>query len=290
MFKLKALLGKHSSREGGISTIMTSEDGDSFIVAGYEDTAGMLHTSVGKMILRHNAKKELALVEFDCNSTSIHEAKHLFLKALTPFLDHLSFLANIPLHIVRVGCLDTVHHIESVDYVGPHANVQLNPHASSMEEELIPVYALYREAKNNPSSLYKFLCYYKILEGIYKSLRPALMSRAKDKGISIAMHKEVVPKLHDPLPDHAELEERQIKEVFNGRFREDFRNQAAHFLLGEGLPLNVSDSEIYSKFSRELPLIEVCVRIAMETHREYLQDYQKKVASFHAQTVSSPSA
>jgi hypothetical protein len=274
-FQLRALLGKHSSREGDISATITKNDGDSFVLADNAAVVSKLYSPVGEMFLHHNEKRELSLVEFECEAQTVSGAKGKFLEALTPFLDHLSFVANIPLHILRIVCIDLSHHIQSIEYLGPHASVKINPHASSLWEELFPIYALYREAKNNPSSFYKFLCYYKIIEGIYSWLRPELFKQAKSKSIVISKRKELVPKLYEPLPEQAALEGKPIKEVFDSRFRPEFRDQAAHFLLNENQPLNVSDFNINAKFSNELVLIEACVQVVVETHEAYLEEFQK---------------
>lgn len=269
-FELKALLGKHSIREGNISLVLDADEGDSFIVAPDGSSSSMLHSPLGMMVLHHNAKRELSLITFDCEATSLFEARTIFIRALTPFVDHICFLANIPIHIARVSCFDSTHQIQSVEYVGPHASVKLNPHEGAMEPELFPIYALYREAKNSSSSLYKFLCYFKIIEGVCNSLRSALFKRAEATSISITKRKELVPALAELLPDQEVLIGTPVRKVFDNRFRK-LRDQAAHFLLRDARPINVSDSEIYSRFSNELPLIEACARVVVDTQHEYLR-------------------
>lgn len=276
-FRLAALLGKHSSREVAISAILRKEDGDSFVIAPESAVVTKLYSPGGEMLLHHNSRRELSLVEFSCQARSIGEAKSVFLGVLTPFLDRLSFRCNLPIHIVRVACTDATHCIQSMGYIAPHQSVMLNPHSVTNFQELLPIYALYREAKNNSSSFYKFLCYYKILEGIYSWLRPALFKDAKSKNVSIATRKELVPALHEPSSEQAALEGKPIKGVFDARFRPEFRDQAAHFLLSEGKPLNVSDSRITSRFSSELLLIEPCVNVVVHTHEAYLGELHNTV-------------
>lgn len=276
-FTLKALLGKHSSKETNIKASISEDDGDSFLLAAKEAVHGKLYSPKGVMLLRHNLRKEISLIEFSCDAVSAFDAKAIFQEALTPFLDQMSFLANIPMHLLQMSCFDETHQLQSIGYVAPHASHQLNPHEGAAWEELFPIYALYREAKNNPSPFYKFLCYYKILEGIYMHLRPEMFKKAKLKGLTIKRRKENVPEFQEPIGEEVLAQGKPIKEIFDSRFQPEFRNQTAHFLLNDGNPLNVSSYKVAAKYSNELRLIESCARVVIETHAEYLSDINKAV-------------
>lgn len=273
-FKLRALLGKTTAKDSEISMEFSKNDGDSFVFAHDEAVVTKLYSPAGEIFLYHNIKRELSLIEFECDTETVLSAKNIFIDAVTPFLDHLSFVANIPLHIIKISCIDIKHQIQTMDYLCPHTSVKLNPHESSIYQELFPVYALYREAKNNPSSYYKFLCYYKIIEGIHKWLRPQLFLRAKAKNFAISTLKEIVPDLLEASPEHAALIGKPIKQIFDTRFRSEFRDQTAHFLLQEGQPLNVSDFRIGSKYSSEIVLIEACTKVVINTHEAYIKELQ----------------
>ena len=127
------------------------------------------------------------------------EAKAKFHKVVTPFIDHLSYKANCPIHIPLISSEDVKNRCIMINYTSPYPIAKLNPHESHLDTKMIPIYALYREAKNSDSCYYKFLCYYKILrEGIYKHLRPDLYKLARERNIEIQKQKELVP-------DHPEL-------------------------------------------------------------------------------------
>src|ERR1700691_538218 len=119
-FKLSALLGKHSWRAGMVRAVHEKEEGGSFILASDGAAATKLDTPVGEMLLFHNRNRELSLVEFTCEATSLNEAKQKFSRFLNPFLDQLSYRANIPIHILERTCRDEVHQIQSVEYTTPH--------------------------------------------------------------------------------------------------------------------------------------------------------------------------
>jgi len=52
---------------------------------------------------------------------------------------------------------------------------------------------MYREAKNASSDFYRFLCYYKILEGLLGPMRADVYKRAATKGLEIRAPKQLVP-------------------------------------------------------------------------------------------------
>jgi methylamine utilization protein MauJ len=53
---------------------------------------------------------------------------------------------------------------------------------SQLFGEMKPVYAMYREAKNTDSDFYKFLCCYKIMEGLLGKMLANAFARAKTAG------------------------------------------------------------------------------------------------------------
>lgn len=102
---------------------------------------------------------------------------------------------------------------------------------------------------------------------------PAFL-RAKAKNFAISTLKEIVPDLLEASPEHAALIGKPIKQIFDTRFRSEFRDQTAHFLLQEGQPLNVSDFRIGSKYSSEIVLIEACTKVVINTHEAYIKELQ----------------
>jgi hypothetical protein len=139
---------------------------------------------------------------------------------------------------------------------------------------MLPLYALYREAKTNPSNFYEVLCYFKILDAVYKHLRGPLMRRAKRQGINIQTRIEVVP-------DHPELQRfdvqccgKPVHDVYDGHLRKQYRNAVAHFLTEEDTnPLNVSDYETSASFADVVLLAQLCCRVVIDTQADYYEQY-----------------
>jgi hypothetical protein len=275
-FSVQAALGKQALQQDGISIGVAEGTGASYIKAPPDATSTKLHSPDGEILIYHNSGGELARVEFECETTSASEARSTFLKTFTPYVDHISFLANVPLYITQVSVRDQKHEIQVAYYLSPYQSVQVNPREGAIHNDLIPIYALYREAKNSDSPFYRFLCYFKILEGIFSVLRPKCFKVANENGKDITRIKELVPStnyLNERFPD---LVGKPIKPIFDGRFQTEFRNKVAHYLLESNIPLNVSDFNVFSSFGAELGLIEACARTAIETQAAYLSELNRK--------------
>src|SRR5579862_1605215 len=102
VFRLDTILGKHPSKVGMIKTRHVKDDGESFLIPSDGASAMKLATPAGTMMLYHNTRRECSLVEFSCEATSIDDAKSIFVRGLTPLIDHVSYVANVPIHILEV--------------------------------------------------------------------------------------------------------------------------------------------------------------------------------------------
>jgi hypothetical protein len=138
-----------------------------------------VETLDGQFVFWPNNDRRFSTVRFDCTAQSAEDARGLFHKIVGPALDHMAYVANTPLHIVQVSVVDEVHHISSTDILCPHPIVVFNQVGGKVFGTLAPVYAMYREAVNATSPFYKFFCFYKILEGLLKSLKGKLYDEAR---------------------------------------------------------------------------------------------------------------
>ncbi len=269
LFHVAAILSKAPLVDENIDLAIDAERGASYVNAHEDAVTSLVKTSFGQISFSHNSRRELAKIDFDCAAHSIDEALQTFHTAVSPFLNHISYVANVPLYLARTECYDHKNHVHGYNYTNPHPHVTLNAHAATIFNRILPLYALYREAKNATSSFYKFLCYYKILEGAYAHIRPAFFSDAKAKGIAVATEKETVP-AHDELKiTRPDLIGKPIKGVFDTRFTPEFRDAVAHYLLSDGAILDVSDFQTLKRFGDELFVIELCARIVIEVQERY---------------------
>jgi hypothetical protein len=222
-----------------------------------------------------NALGEFSGASSRLRANSIGEASSIFLRGIVPFLDHISYIANVPLIIERVQCTDEKNAVQSFAYTTPYMEVAINPHESFLHYEMMPVYALFREAKNAESPIYRFRCYYKILEGIFRHLRPQLYRVAKEKSISLTSMREVIPDESHIRVSYPDIIGRPIQEYFERDLTSDFRDPAAHFILDPNEFLSISDPVVTNKYIDILWPAEICCRTVIAQQEQYFTQFQK---------------
>jgi hypothetical protein len=234
----------------------------------------ILHCPVGKITIEKNAAGELGRLIAVVRTSSWSKALELFVSGISPFLDFLSYQADTPVVMDKVQCRDAKNRILVVNFVTPYADQIINPHVRGVREEMLPLYALYREAKANPSSFYKILCYFKILDAVYKHLRGPLMKAAKTQGIEIQTRVEVVPNHPEFERFDAQFCGKPVHDVYDGHLRKQYRNAVAHFLIDEDMkPLNVSDYKARASFADVVLLGQLCCRVVIDTQADYYEQY-----------------
>ncbi|GBD88135.1 hypothetical protein BMS3Abin03_02070 [bacterium BMS3Abin03] len=272
-FEVKALLSKALFFNQRVDFSIDEKAGSSFFVIPPNAVKMLIPNTFGVFTCYKNEANELSLITTNIEANGWEEAFQIFFKVVSPFLDHLSFLTNSPFIISKVFCRDKKNDYSVHSYEVPYYSVSINPDVKSIPNELIPIFSLYREAKNNVSSYYRFLCYYKILEGIFKYIRPQLFLLSKEKNITIQPVKEKVPDHKDLGHEHKIFVGENIRKIFDDYLTNQFRNTVAHYLLDDGSVLNVSDYYINTKFNKVLLLIELCVREVIVNQLNYFEQF-----------------
>lgn len=266
-FIVTAKLSRQPLVGSEISAEVDADSGGSYFLAKEDAKYTKIYTPGGALEVHHNASRELSVMKLECVASSTSDAKSKFHEFVVPFLDYLSFRADVPLHIPTVVCEDVKNELRSFNYVGPYGVVTVNPHEKHLKVEMFPIYALYREAKNSSSHFYAYMCYYKILEGIYKHLRESIFKRAKQAGVALE-------KIKERVPAHAEIDQAMVGQPINNlyttRFQKQFRDRVAHYVLDSGSVLNVSSYEESLTFAKDILLLQLCCRVAIETQESYL--------------------
>lgn len=230
-----------------------------------------METSQGRFEIKKNASGEFSLVEFECAATHSVEARRKFQTAVLPYLDHLSYLANCPAVIAALRIEDPTNKCVSIEYVSPYRRAVVNPGRATIYPELRSVYAMYREAKNSFSDFYKFLCYYKILEGLFGQLRADLFSRARAENISLGRPREVVPSDPELNATYQPYVGQPVKSFFDEVLTPKFRNAVAHFVTDDGAVLNMSSPEHIDSYADVLYVTELSVSSAIKSYESLLQ-------------------
>jgi methylamine utilization protein MauJ len=258
-FRVVAALAKYAPFPSAISASIGDFEGGSYFVVPKNVTQVSVQGPCGTMRMFTNTAGELARVSQNCVATGWKDALRQFTRGLAPFLDHVSYAADVPVVIEKLYCHDPANGVHVASFKTPYGPAPL-PVGALVVDALLPLYALYREAKNSSSNYYKLLCYQKILEGIYKSTRPTLRRKAKEQGIELQAEGEKVP-AHPELADFDGTPVgRPIGQVYADLLTPKFRDAVAHFSLRDGTMLIISDYEWSSRFSAVVLLAEVCAR------------------------------
>ena len=248
-------------------------EGTSYFLMTEGSEKAKVSTPFGNYHLQPNGRGELATIRHVSSFSTWQAAIGNFISGISPFLDRLSFVANVPVVFERVHCRDRKNDLHIVSYKTPYSPITINPHEGQIQKPLLAVYALYREAKNSSSNYYKFLCYYKILEGIFRELRPNLMSKAHEQHISITTRKEVVPRHDELVRFNSQYIGRSIPEFFDKELTHKYRDAVAHFSLKDGRFLFTSDYNWASMFAQIVLVVEICTREVIKTQELYYEEF-----------------
>lgn len=259
-FRVTARLAKNNEAQPSINFSFHEASGDSLFSTPDNVAYLQVETVGGKFFFYPNNEKRLSTVRFDCVARSGDEARRLFHKIVGPALDHLAYVANTPLHVVQISVFDQLHQISSTDILCPYPVVELNQGIGKVSGLLAPVYAMYREAVNATSPFYKFFCFYKILEGLLKSLPGRLHAEAKVKGVSLPSLQAKVPHYADIPSDQKPYVGKSITRFFDEFLTNRFRNSMAHFISDEGAVLNVNEVDEMERYSAVVYVADLCCR------------------------------
>lgn len=260
IFRVTARLAKNNEVQPSINFSFDEGSGDSLFSTPDDVAYFQVETVGGKFFFYPNSERRLSTVRLDCTARSGEEARRFFHRIVGPALDHLAYVANTPLHIVQVSVFDELHQISSTEILCPYPIVALNQGLGKVPALLAPVYAMYREAVNATSPFYKFFCFYKILEGLLKSLPGKLHSEARAKGVALPPLQAKVPHYADIPSDQESYVGKSITRFFDEFLTNKFRNSMAHFISDKGAVLNVNEMEEMERYSAVVQIADLCCR------------------------------
>jgi hypothetical protein len=196
MFDVEVLLTKQLTLPDKINSAFTKEDGASLVKVATNTTMIEVGEAFGAFNIELNSRNELALIRMRVEARAPSEARNKVYDATAASLDHLSYLAQVPILTGLMKIYDEKNQATTIDILGPDPEVTLNPGELHLFSELAPIYALYREFKNSSSAYYRLLCLFKVMEGILGVLRKKGRAEAKALGIENSIPKERVPDHH----------------------------------------------------------------------------------------------
>jgi hypothetical protein len=267
MFDVEVLLTKQLTLPDAFTAAFTKEDGTSLIKLRSDikvDTvAGVFHVEM-------NSRNEMALIRMNVEAHLPTEARNKVYDAIAVFLDHISYIARVPLLARQMKITDSKNQIFIIDITGPDREATLNPGGTRLFIELAPIYALYREFKNSSSAYYRLICLYKIMEGILVVLRKKAREQANALGVPFSLPKERVPDHPDISEDLRNLIGKPIKNFYDNVLQKRYRDAASHFLIQEDVILQVSSAEESNKFAEMTFVCDLCVCLLISNHEALL--------------------
>ena len=147
-----------------------------FVFTGYPNKLGAL----GRVVC------EIEALDFA-------DAEAKTFRALASFLSSWSTQLDIPIDVTRTHITESLTKSVQVGFIAPYPTIPfvLKPE-EGLDVEFRGYASLYREALNSSSLIYRFLCFFKIIEAI-KTRRKRLGQEARSKGNVLKRPIEVVP-------------------------------------------------------------------------------------------------
>jgi hypothetical protein len=269
-FHIRAVLSKAHSQLESIRGGITPGVGGCFIIAPQDFK---LEDPRGTYLICRNERGELAQVTRSVMATWHEEAFDIFFNGLAPSLDYLSFLSNTPIVVDLTEARDEANHITIVTFRTPYANMVLAEGLWGLSTPLFPIYGLYRESLCSNSNFYRFLCFFKIMEGIINNIRPQLFRHAREQGIPITTQVDMVPDDSELQRFHPEYVGRRIHELYDGEFRREYRHCVAHFALDDGDVMNPSSQRERSRFANIVYMAQLCARELIRNQEGYFAQF-----------------
>ena len=191
------------------------------------------------------------------------------MEAVLPALDHLSFVYDVPVFVTIVRVFDSSHQTTHIVVVSPYRSQVVVDSINVLFIEMRPVYSMYREAKAASSDFYRFLCLYKIMEGLFGTMASSAYKKAKMSGIQLEKERPVVPNDSVVPGDLRQFIGTSIQMFFQQVLTKQFRNAVAH-LQTKSQALNVSSPVELERFAGLALVTDLCAREAISCHERLL--------------------
>ena len=274
-FFIEATLAKYPSVDNHINGRLTADDGASHITISNDQASLLIYTSYGKFRALKNKHNELSMLDLTVNAISSFDARARFLNIVTPWIDHTSYLNNVPIFISAISMHDVPNDVQYVDFVAPYRSVSMQDHISGIDTNMMPIYAMYREARNAESPYYQLLCYYKIMDGI-QYLRAQAVNAARKRNLQIKMPDELVPNHEELSPDLLPYAGKSIQAFKDGFLTRRYRDAVAHFISKDKKVLHVSSPSETIGFANAVFACELCVRVQISNQEQLIVQINSK--------------
>jgi hypothetical protein len=209
-------------------------------------------------------------------------ARRMVYQLMMSILSNTALELDIPMHVYQIETTEVRTGTILRNLMFPHWDSPTRPRLAPVLEQDFRIYAsMYREALSSNSSVYRFLCLFKIIEAIF-ARRVRLAREARRKGESFSRAPEMIPENPDarvawlngiflvprdwhPLALEAIFVEKSIgRDVpfIRKEFLAPLRDRVAHALYGRSgeLPMFADEALHVDEIDYWLPLTKCIVR------------------------------
>lgn len=179
LFNCEALLSDSPVTTRAVTGSFGKDDSSTYLLAKSEAPSFVIETPNSEIRLDSNLDLEVSIAYSDIEATSAYEARSIFEDQLQPYLDRLSFLHNVPIHMGQVVVADKINELQFLFFQSPPRRSQITEGEERFSARMMPIYALYRESQNTTSPYYRLLSLYKIMEGLLNSLRAEVLKELR---------------------------------------------------------------------------------------------------------------
>lgn len=274
-FRFNCVLGKGFDNTNKVN-LSFDTTGDSLLLMPDNMVKLIIETPLGNFQIKQNDKNRVSNILYRCRANSREQAVKIFSEHVIPLVDNLSYRYNVPILIDSIIGWDVENRFYFSSVMVPYSFKSIELGNIVFFHEMKPIYALFREAKSSKSYYYKYLCFYKILEGIYDHIRINTFKEAKRIGINLETVNEDVPYNQFLAEVAHEYIGKSIRKLYKGYFRTEFRNNIAHFLLNNEEPININLHLLKEKTEANIILIELSVLKVIENENYYLSQMPSK--------------
>lgn len=268
-FVVSARLSKAPLTGGDIKSGFSSADGDGYLIIPPSVAKLRIDVPGASFHIEKNGIGEISFVEFKCAASNPVDARVKFIDTVYPALDHLAYIHNVAIFVAMISVFDVTHQSRHIELIAPFRAQALSNSMSVLQNEMKPIYAMYREAKNANSDFYRFLCCYKIMEGLFGKMRAELFTRAKAVGVELVRHQDIVPDDPNLVPEHKPYAGKSMKDFFDTVLAGKYRNAVAHFKTDDGVLHVGAPTDIYL-YSGLAFVTDLCARSLIKSHEELL--------------------
>ena len=231
-----------------------------------------------------NGRNEVAAFQFRCRAKNRGEVLLKYSNEVAPLIDHMAFRLDVPIFVRAIAWFDEKNQVTGASYVAPYRAV--GPQDEGLFDlELRPFYALYREAMTSGSVFYQFLCYSKILEGIFRWLFPKLRELSRTRGVEFPKLDVRVAALEGITGEGAKWVGKSIEQTFNDYLQKEFRDAIAHFSLDDEEPWIMSSYVASGAVANNLVLARHSARRMIEAAAQLIRGLKTALRETSLQVI-----